>query len=195
MAGVPGGLDPELESAAFALAGVVAEAGASFRFTSGRRSHSEQARLYRRSLQGLQKYPVAPPGTSAHEYGWAFDAVTDPWDWQADVGQVWKSWGGSWGGRGDPVHFELPGASAAAKQAVRVPNSEAAQALATVADFVVGFLPGIGAIELGASILGLFPGFSESETVEFLSGPYSYSVKHPDFLLKILRSLPLGALL
>ena len=35
----------------------------------------------------------------------------------ADVGAFWQQMGGVWGGSRDPVHFELPGASAAAKAA------------------------------------------------------------------------------
>lgn len=175
-------LDPGLAFAARALASAVAEAGGQFRFTSTLRSHSEQTRLFRRHLQGLSPYPVAPPGTSAHEYGWAFDAVTSPWEWQADVGQVWQSWGGVWGARGDPVHFELPGASAAAKVAVREPGSEAEKVFAASLDLVLGFLPGIGQAELFATVLRLFPGWSESELLDFLSGPAGYIIRHPESL-------------
>jgi hypothetical protein len=79
------------------------------------RSRSEQTRLYRRSQQGLQPYPVAPPGFSAHEYGWAFDLVVSPFDAIYDVAYTWKQWGGAWNAA-DAVHFELPGASAEAKR-------------------------------------------------------------------------------
>ena len=85
------------------------------RVTSARRSRAEQTRLYRRSLQGLQAFYVAPPGTSAHEYGWAFDLVVTPWQALSDVGGTWKDWGGGWD-RSDPVHFELLGASELARK-------------------------------------------------------------------------------
>jgi hypothetical protein len=98
---------------------LIAAAGAARlmpQLTSTRRSHAEQERLYRRYLAGQQAYPVARPGTSAHEYGWAFDMVVSPLYELADVGALWESWGGIWGGhphkRGsgyDPVHFEYPG--------------------------------------------------------------------------------------
>jgi hypothetical protein len=71
--------------------------------------------LYRRFLAGAAGYPVAPPGFSAHEYGEAFDMVVTPMEALGDVGATWLDWGGYWG-PGDAVHFELPGATARAKQ-------------------------------------------------------------------------------
>jgi hypothetical protein len=41
--------------------------------------------------------------------------VVTPMDALMDVGETWLSWGGYWG-PGDAVHFELPGATARAKQ-------------------------------------------------------------------------------
>lgn len=82
------------------------------RVTSTLRSHSYQAKLYRDFLAGRNPYPVAPPGSSAHELGLAFDMVTTPMDALNDLGKVWEDWGGVWGGRfGDEVHFEFPGAT------------------------------------------------------------------------------------
>lgn len=76
--------------------------------TSTGRSRTEQVKLYRRYLAGKSKYPAAPPGTSKHELGLAFDV------WHQDprvlqwLGKVWESWGGRWGGRfNDPIHFEV----------------------------------------------------------------------------------------
>jgi len=67
-----------------------------------------QTKLYRRYLAGLSRYPAAPPGTSKHELGLAFDV------WHPDarvleaLGRLWESWGGTWGGRfKDPIHFEV----------------------------------------------------------------------------------------
>lgn len=116
MASSLGGLIPELRPWAHALVLAAGRAGLQPRITSTRRSHAEQTRLYRRYLAGLQPYPVARPGTSAHEYGYAFDMVTSPLGSLGAVGELWESWGGIWGGhprrRGsgyDPVHFEFPG--------------------------------------------------------------------------------------
>jgi|SRR5882762_6548123 len=108
-------LDPELAAAARALVDAAAAARLQPRVTSTYRSHAEQTRLYRRFLAGQQGYPVAPPGFSAHEYGWAFDMVVSPMDALADVGYTWQQWGGAWN-PGDAVHFELPGASAEAER-------------------------------------------------------------------------------
>ncbi len=90
-------------------------AGLQPRVTSTVRTRSEQGRLYRRFLAGAAGYPVAPPGFSAHEYGEAFDLVVTPMEALGDVGATWLDWGGYWG-PGDAVHFELPGATARAKQ-------------------------------------------------------------------------------
>ena len=108
-------LVPELADAAAALVDAAGRAGLQPRITSTVRTRSEQARLYRRFLAGASGYNVAPPGFSAHEYGEAFDMVTSPMEALADVGATWLDWGGYWG-PGDAVHFELPGATARAKQ-------------------------------------------------------------------------------
>lgn len=53
-------------------------------------------------------YPAAPPGTSTHEKGIAFDVELQPesaYDW---AGALWESWGFTWGGRfNDRIHFDL----------------------------------------------------------------------------------------
>jgi hypothetical protein len=110
---MPGGfdsLDPQLTSAARTLVAVASRAGLQPRLTSTLRSNAEQTRLYRRFLAGTAGYPVAPPGQSAHEYGLAFDMVVSPMDTLADLGALWKQWGGAWNGA-DAIHFELDGAS------------------------------------------------------------------------------------
>ncbi len=104
----------EIRDAARELDAAVANSGLVGRFTSTYRSHSEQERLYRAFISGRHAFPVAPPGSSAHEYGEAFDYVVSPASAQRDVGLTWVDWGGEWGGAGDVVHFELPGASARA---------------------------------------------------------------------------------
>ena len=79
--------------------------------TSGYRSIEKQSQLYDRYLRGEHAYPVAPPGRSAHNYGWAFDLTSDNND---ALGALWEQWGGVWGGRfvgrqgrRDPIHFQL----------------------------------------------------------------------------------------
>lgn len=74
--------------------------------TSVRRSSFTQAILYRRFLAGLSPYPAAPPGTSMHEVGRAFDLGPDGPDVRA-LGAIWESWGGTYGAKfNDPIHFE-----------------------------------------------------------------------------------------
>lgn len=74
--------------------------------TSGYRSPTKQLELW--NNRHRNPYPVAPPGTSYHEYGRAFDVVGPP-DVLAAAGRVWEAWGGTWGGRfrrDDPIHFQ-----------------------------------------------------------------------------------------
>lgn len=104
------GLIPQLQPFAQALIRYAGASGMAPRVTSTRRSSSEQLRLYRNFLSGHSQYPVAPPGTSAHEFGFAFDMLTNYAEYLPRLGQVWESWGGVWGGRfKDPIHFEFPG--------------------------------------------------------------------------------------
>src|SRR5260370_28493697 len=102
-------LIPELQDAARQLVQGAGEDGLQPRVTSTRRSPTQQARLYRRWLSGLSPLPAAPPGTSAHEFGFAFDMVVTPFEALADVGYTWQQWGGVWGSDRDPVHFQYPG--------------------------------------------------------------------------------------
>ena len=79
--------------------------------TSARRSSAKQARLYDKYQRGESLIPAAPPGTSLHEFGLAFDMarigkdpLNDPLlNW---LGQVWTYYGGRHGGARDPVHFQ-----------------------------------------------------------------------------------------
>jgi LAS superfamily LD-carboxypeptidase LdcB len=77
------------------------------RVTSSYRSYSEQYMLYRRYLLGQSKYPAAAPGRSYHNYGRAWDVDDADTGQLEEMGAIWESWGGRWGGRfGDPIHFE-----------------------------------------------------------------------------------------
>lgn len=177
-----GGLVAELRPFAELLLAAAQDAGLNPRITSTRRSFAEQKRLYQRYVNGTALYPVAPPGASAHEYGWAFDMDVVPHEALADVGAYWESLGGTWGGARDPVHFELPGASAAAKAnyeaaggAVGAPQraeSTLTKGIGAAADAILALVPGMGAVELAAALASL--GFPDSEVAQFLSGPVEY---------------------
>lgn len=78
--------------------------------TSGYRSSTEQARLYRRFQAGLMPGPVAPPGRSLHEQGRAIDVLATS-EALSLAGAAWEAKGGTWGGHfhtvdSDPIHFE-----------------------------------------------------------------------------------------
>lgn len=96
-----------LDSSAGDLVDLAGRAGLHPLVTSARRTRSQQRRLYHRYLAGLNPFPVAPPGTSKHEYGLAFDLLVTPYDALEELGRIWEQAGGRWGGRGDPVHFEI----------------------------------------------------------------------------------------
>lgn len=70
--------------------------------TSVRRSRTQQ--LYLWNTRYRNPYPVAPPGTSYHEYGRAWDMV-GPAEQLREAGRVWRSWGGQWF-EADPIHFQ-----------------------------------------------------------------------------------------
>ena len=80
--------------------------------TSSRRSARKQWRLWDAWNKGESKIPAAPPGSSLHEIGLAFDLarigidpLNDPLlNW---LGSVWQSVGGQYGGQRDPVHFQV----------------------------------------------------------------------------------------
>ena len=79
--------------------------------TSARRSSAKQAELRRRWEMGLSKIPANRPGTSLHEFGWAFDMARIGKDPSGDpllawLGYWWEFYGGRWGGARDPVHFQ-----------------------------------------------------------------------------------------
>jgi len=46
--------------------------------TSGFRSWSDQAKLYRLYRAGLSKWPANQPGDSSHNFGLSFDSTTEP---------------------------------------------------------------------------------------------------------------------
>src|SRR5258708_1074126 len=154
------GVDPDLAASITALDDGVTQSGLRGRITSGVRTHSEQRRLYNRYLAGKSQFPAVPPGASAHEYGLAVDYVIDPFspDLQAQAGALWLSWGGGWS-RNDSVHFELPGASAAAMEAFRsspdfleVLATAAGRSTSDVFEPLAGSTPGVKeAIEIAVS--------------------------------------------
>src|SRR5260370_9500259 len=95
-------LIPELQEAARQLVQAAGEAGLQPRVTSTRRSATQQARLYRSRLSGLSPLPAAPPGTSAHEFGYAFDLVVSPFEALSAVRYTWQRCGAVWGTHREP---------------------------------------------------------------------------------------------
>lgn len=96
------GLQPWLQPYAEALVSYVPGAV----ITSTYRSYTDQLALWNNRYNN--PYPVAPPGTSYHEFGRAWD-MEAPDEWLDWAGAVWESWGGTWGGRfhsPDRIHFQ-----------------------------------------------------------------------------------------
>lgn len=100
-------LQPWLQPAAEWLLSVAPYAGARrTRVTSVKRSRALQASLYKRYLAGRSSFPAAPPGRSKHEYGLAWDMVTEPFSALYTLGAWWNQLGGRWSSS-DPIHFEV----------------------------------------------------------------------------------------
>lgn len=76
--------------------------------TSTWRTRIQQEQLYH--ARGRSRLPAAPPGTSTHEYGLAFDVQAVNAEDQDKLGALGEALGLYWGGRfrrSDPVHFQL----------------------------------------------------------------------------------------
>lgn len=164
------GLIPELREPARALIDVAQRAGVQPRVTSTLRTATQQDRLYRRFLAGASKFPAAPPGSSSHEYGYAFDLLVLGDDNQADLGSVWESWGGIWGSTRDPVHFEYPGFTPPRQERVTVSVPQEGGPFYALADFLSGWVPYLGEAQLLDWIFRLLHG-QETEAEWYLQHP------------------------
>ena len=101
-------LQPWLQPYASWLVSVAPYAGArSVRITSVQRSRGRQRALYDRFLSGQAQFPAAPPGRSLHEYGLAWDMVTEPFSALTIMGGWWNQVGGKWSAT-DRIHFGVP---------------------------------------------------------------------------------------
>lgn len=102
-------LQPSLQPWAHWLVSAAPYAGArSVRVTSVKRSRAEQQQLYQNYLAGRSSFPAAPPGRSKHEYGLAWDMVTEPFSALYTLGAWWRRVGGEWSEK-DAIHFAAPG--------------------------------------------------------------------------------------
>jgi hypothetical protein len=133
------GLHPTLALIRKNLPTVARNMGFDARVTSGYRSHAAQTKLYNRYLQGLQPYPVAPPGTSDHEKGLALDVVSTD---TAKLVSLLTSAGLWWQGPADPVHFSLVASPGAIQSVVKQETfwQSFGKSTVKVADLVLGFL-------------------------------------------------------
>lgn len=142
-----GDLIPALQPYCKALIDLASQYGVNVQITSTLRSYSDQTTLYNNYLSGRAKYPAALPGTSAHEFGFAFDAVVPNASDQQALGQIWRAAGGVWGGEEDVVHFQYPGFSPPAPPAQGQPSiGQQGNIFYQLADLLVYFLPGVGQI-------------------------------------------------
>lgn len=100
-------LQPWLRPYAEWLVSAAPFAGArSVRITSVLRSRAQQQQLYSNYLRGRSQFPAAPPGHSKHEFGLAWDMVTEPYSALATLGNWWSQLGGEWH-PSDPIHFAI----------------------------------------------------------------------------------------
>lgn len=98
------GYQPEVRAAEERLARLARRAGITFVVTSRFRSIEKQTALFKRWKKGLSKFPVAVPGLSTHNYGVAFDAVSNN---QSRLGALAREAGLIWAGKNDVVHFQF----------------------------------------------------------------------------------------
>lgn len=77
--------------------------GIPYTITSVFRSRAKQQQLYDRWIAGINKYPVAKPGTSKHEVGLAMDVTMPGWVYP-QLGALWQRMGGFWTAA-DEIHF------------------------------------------------------------------------------------------
>lgn len=165
-------LEQEIQGAAYELFLAASEAGLLPRLTSGRRTSTQQLRLWKNHLRGQSAFPALPPGLSPHEYGIAFDMVTSPYEALEDVGYTWETWGGEWGGAEDPIHFQIPGSRS------YILKHASLSALAQGIDFALMFLPGkVGAAGTGAGLAQLFPRWSHNAVLQAIGSPASTIVE------------------
>lgn len=99
-------LHPEVKRRADRLVYLLRRLGYRVTVTSGYRSAAEQAALRRRLALGEQHLPVAPPGSSTHNYGLAVDLVTSPPAPARVLAAAGAASGLVWAGAVDPVHFD-----------------------------------------------------------------------------------------
>lgn len=100
------GLDARLRPYAERAIEYAHRLGVTVEVTSVRRSEDEQRRLYQRWLAGKNRYPVARPGESAHQYGAAWDSTVKP-EHQDLWNAIRRAFGWNVPGN-DLVHAELP---------------------------------------------------------------------------------------
>jgi hypothetical protein len=178
----PNALDPDLRAAMNELQQWLGSQRVILTITSTVRSRRDQDFLWKRYKAGNSGgLPAAPPGHSAHEYGWAFDAIVSPVEYQEAVGRAWEQmWGGKWGNRKDPVHFELPGASELAWQLGEQAGTTTAPVGDTLGAKATNVISQAFDLYVGSSVAGLlrlFPSLSENEALTVLSSPYEEFLK------------------
>lgn len=74
--------------------------------TSTFRTRSEQQFLFDQFQRGLTSFPVAPPGSSRHEFGLAVDMLAVPPSNLPELVSIMRSVGFQWAGPSDSVHFD-----------------------------------------------------------------------------------------
>jgi hypothetical protein len=104
--------------------------------------------------------------------------VVTPREYQQTVGGWWVTyWGGTFGGKADPVHFELPGSGKYAYQLGEQAASGGGEQTSfgqEAYDFILGMMPGYDLVQLAATIAQLIPGLKQSTVLDWLANPHKY---------------------
>jgi hypothetical protein len=92
-------------------------------------------------------------------------AGMDPQDFR-DLGTVWESWGGVWGGAlNDPIHFEYPGFSGggSASRGVTRARPQEGGAFYRLADFLASFTQ-LGIVQIVDALVSALDGNEDIAT-------------------------------
>lgn len=102
-------LDARVRPRAAAFLRALEQHGIRYQVTSTLRTVARQQQLYAAWRAGRNRYPVALPGRSTHNYGLALDLVHD--GNQQTVTALARRAGLVWFGAGDVVHYDVFGPS------------------------------------------------------------------------------------
>lgn len=169
---------------------VAQQYGVTMHVTSVYRTFEEQTYYYNLRQKGQWPYPVAVPGTSAHEFGYAFDLGGGSHADMRALASIWRGWGGITFDY-DPVHFQFPGFSApqVGQQVGTGISGQNRRVFDQLADLLLYFIPGVGQVlgkaQLAAALFQILSG-STSSAAWYVQHPIEAIRDFQDWLIGLL---------